>query len=127
MNVSPGGGGVVNMDQITPSTYPSTFTLNEGESINLEAMPTPGYRFDNWSGALSHSANPVTIVMDCNKSITANFTPDITVKANWPLVGGILGGLMLEALLFVFTRPRDTERSGPHNRTSLLRLRRRKR
>jgi hypothetical protein len=33
-----------------------------------------GYHFVNWSGDLSGSTNPATIVVDCDKKITANFS-----------------------------------------------------
>ncbi len=48
-------------------TYaPSTF-------VAITAIPAAGWVFDSWSGNLSGSDNPDTIIMDSNKSITANF------------------------------------------------------
>lgn len=75
MDVSPGDGGIVTMDQVALSYYPSNFAFNEGEYVSLEAVPASRYRFDNWSGAGQGTTNPTTIVMDCDKSITANFSP----------------------------------------------------
>ncbi|MHC4120774.1 MAG: InlB B-repeat-containing protein, partial [Planctomycetota bacterium] len=40
------------------------------------AVPDTGYSFTNWSGDLTGSTNPVDIVMDSDKSITANFAQD---------------------------------------------------
>ena len=74
MDVSPSGGGIVEVEQDAPSSYPATFTFANGASVRLEAVPTADYHFSSWSGDLSSSTNPTTIVMDCNKNITANFT-----------------------------------------------------
>jgi uncharacterized repeat protein (TIGR02543 family) len=63
------------IDQTAVSAYPATYTFSEGTQVNLEAVPAPSHRFDSWSGALSGSENPVTIVIDCNKIVTANFSP----------------------------------------------------
>ena len=38
------------------------------------AVAASGYEFTGWSGDLSGSANPATLTMDGNKSVTANFT-----------------------------------------------------
>jgi uncharacterized repeat protein (TIGR02543 family) len=62
------------IDQTAISVYPATYTFSEGAQVNLEAVPAPGHRFDSWSGALSGSENPATMVIDCNKNITANFS-----------------------------------------------------
>ena len=45
-----------------------------GEQVKLTAIPNAGYAFSNWSGDAAGSANPMTITMDSNKSVTANFT-----------------------------------------------------
>jgi uncharacterized repeat protein (TIGR02543 family) len=74
VTVSPAGYGTIMIDQTTASAYPATYTFSEGAQVNLEAVPVPGHRFDSWSGALSGSENPVTIVIDCNKNVTANFS-----------------------------------------------------
>jgi len=74
VDVSPNGGGTVKVNQFVPSSYPVSYDFGSGENIRLEAVPTSGYRFDNWSGDLSGATNPTTIVMDCNKSITASFS-----------------------------------------------------
>ncbi len=49
-------------------------TYNEGTVVTLTANPTSGWQFDDWSGDLSGTANPTTITMNANKSVTANFT-----------------------------------------------------
>jgi uncharacterized repeat protein (TIGR02543 family) len=49
-------------------------TYNEGTVVTLTAVPDPGWQFDNWSGDLTGSANPDTITMDSNKTVTANFS-----------------------------------------------------
>jgi len=78
---------------ITPSTY--TLTLNYDSSqgaasawppaagggypantvVQLSAATQFNHRFTGWSGDVSGGANPTTIVMNGNKSVTANFAP----------------------------------------------------
>ena len=74
MDVSPSDSGTVEIDQTAPFSYPMTSTFRNGASVSLEAVPTSGYRFNNWGGDLSGSTNPTTIVMSCNKKVTANFS-----------------------------------------------------
>ncbi len=45
-----------------------------GETVTLNATATTGYEFDRWAGDQSGTTNPVTLAMDGNKTITANFT-----------------------------------------------------
>ena len=73
MDVSPNGSGTVEVIDTTPSSYPFTSTFSSGTSVQLRAIAAPGYRFENWRGDLSDTTNPVAIVIDCNKKITANF------------------------------------------------------
>jgi uncharacterized repeat protein (TIGR02543 family) len=47
---------------------------DDGTVVTLTAVPDSGWQFDNWSGDLSGSANPTTITMDANKTVTANFS-----------------------------------------------------
>jgi uncharacterized repeat protein (TIGR02543 family) len=42
----------------------------------LTATAAPGYGFTGWSGDASGTANPLNLVMDGPKSVTANFVPD---------------------------------------------------
>ena len=74
MDVGPGDGGTVKVIQTIPSSYPFTYTFDAGMNVRLEAVPAPGYIFNNWSGDLTSATSPTTIVIDCNKSITANFS-----------------------------------------------------
>ncbi len=173
MDVSPGNGGIVKVGQATSFSYPVTYDFENGAQINLEAVPASGYLFNDWSGSQSGNTNPTTIVIDCNKRITASFsqvmhtltlqvsgsgsitptmgtydysegtvvsitaTPDsgwqfdnwigdvsnpdsvaatvamdtdktvtanfdqMTIRVRWPLVGGIMGGLVLVGLLAI--------------------------
>jgi len=44
-----------------------------GTTVTLTAQAASGWVFSSWSGAISSTRNPVSIVMDSNKSVTANF------------------------------------------------------
>jgi hypothetical protein len=45
----------------------------QGTAVTLTAQPGCSRTFQNWSGDASGSANPTTITMSGNKSVTANF------------------------------------------------------
>ena len=47
-----------------------------GESVTLTATSLPGYVFSNWSGDALGGSPSVTITMDSDKGITANFSQD---------------------------------------------------
>ncbi|MEO6730851.1 MAG: ice-binding family protein [Ferruginibacter sp.] len=54
---------------------PNQATYNHGSLVVLTATPAAGYTFTSWSGDATGSINPLTVVMNSNKNITANFTP----------------------------------------------------
>ena len=62
------------IDGVAPLVYPYTRSCTAAGPVNLEAVPASGYSFANWSGDLSGSDNPTTIMMDSDKEVTANFT-----------------------------------------------------
>lgn len=52
---------------------PNQATYNHGSTVQLTATPASGYMFSSWSGDASGSVNPLTVTMNANKNITANF------------------------------------------------------
>lgn len=56
---------------IVPSVGVHPFYKNA--EVIITASPSYGYKFDNWSGDYSGTENPITILMDTGKNITANF------------------------------------------------------
>lgn len=56
------------------SLSPSGGTYNAGTVVTLTPLPVSGWQFDGWSGDLSGSANPETITMSSNKTVTATFS-----------------------------------------------------
>jgi hypothetical protein len=71
LTISSTEGGMVT----TPGE--GVFTYNEGEKVNLAAIPDEGYRFVNWTGDVGEIADvedsTTTITMKGNYSITATF------------------------------------------------------
>jgi uncharacterized repeat protein (TIGR02543 family) len=63
------GGGSVTRD-------PDQTTYHYGDVVQLTAEPNTHWSFSEWSGDLSGSANPQSITMTGDKSVTASFTPD---------------------------------------------------
>jgi hypothetical protein len=45
-----------------------------GQTVNLTAVPDPGWIFDHWAGDLNGSQNPANITIAGNASVIANFT-----------------------------------------------------
>ena len=69
VNLSSSGVGLV-------SRVPDKATYVYGDQVQLTAVANPGYTFSGWSGAASGTTNPLTIMMDGSKTVTANFTQD---------------------------------------------------
>ena len=58
-----------------------------GTAVELLANASLGWSFDHWSDSLTGSANPDTIIMNSNKTVTAHFTQNqytltITINGN---------------------------------------------
>jgi len=64
----PEAGGSVNLNPAQPEGG-----YESGTSVQLTAMPAEGYAFGSWSGDLTGSVNPGTIVMNSAKVVTAKF------------------------------------------------------
>ncbi len=74
------GDGLIVAEPIGPTYLPGTV-------VTLTGVGQNGYRFNRWSGATTSTANPVTVTMSGNKSVTAWFNlpassdaPVITVQ-----------------------------------------------
>jgi CSLREA domain-containing protein/uncharacterized repeat protein (TIGR02543 family) len=64
----------------------------EGTVVQLTATANTGYAFFNWSGDASGTDNPVSVTMDADKSVTANFSDvcyTLTTAASPPEGGGV--------------------------------------
>ncbi len=68
LDVTIAGSGAVDFDPDLPY-------YNEGAPVKLTAVPAAGFKFSGWSGGASGSANPLSITMNANKTITATFVP----------------------------------------------------
>ncbi len=82
LSVASSPGGQVSVD-------PSGGSYAPGTTVTLTALPDPGFAFTGWSGALSGTANPTTLLMDADKSVSASFSSasqyTVTVQ---PTTGG---------------------------------------
>ena len=67
LTVNTVGAGTVALDP-NGGIYPA------GSSVDLTALPAPGWTFDHWEDDLSGNANPASIIMNDNKAVTAVFT-----------------------------------------------------
>ena len=82
----------INANKSVTATFVATYTLTvtvsgsgsvtknpdlaaypAGTVVTLTANPGAGYAFSSWSGAVTGTANPTTVTMNSNKSVTATF------------------------------------------------------
>jgi len=62
----------------TTDPEPGTYPYDGGTEVAIKGIPNSGYRFTNWSGDASGTYYQITIAMDSDKSITANFSVTTT-------------------------------------------------
>jgi len=72
---------------------PNSVTYNNGSNVILTATPSVGFVFTSWSGDATGSVNPLTVKMNANKNITANF---IAVANTFTLNVTALNGKVLK-------------------------------
>jgi len=66
VTADPVAGGVV-------TRTPDLLSYLPGSNVDLQAVPAFGYHFQRWSGDATGGANPLTVLMDAEKSIVAHF------------------------------------------------------
>jgi hypothetical protein len=70
---------------------PDQALYDHASTVQLTASPSIGYEFAGWTGSVTGMTNPLTIVMDGSKIISANFlrvpiSIDIPMIAGWNIV-----------------------------------------
>jgi hypothetical protein len=60
------GNGTITADKAAPYHY--------GDVVKLTATPNPTWSFTNWSGNATGSANPLSVIINSDKTINAVFT-----------------------------------------------------
>lgn len=76
-----GGGFTLNVNANNGSVLknPTMASYTSGASVVLTATPNSGYKFTSWSGDATGSVSPLTVIMNSNKNITANFIEDVII------------------------------------------------
>jgi beta-galactosidase len=84
ITVAPGGGTTTYSLTIAASAggstspAPGTYVHPAGSAVAVTATAASGYAFTGWSGAATGTANPVTVTVDADRTLTANFTQSTT-------------------------------------------------
>jgi hypothetical protein len=75
LNISANQGG-----NTSPST--GTYVYPAGTDVEVTAIPETNYRFTGWTGDVLYAGNPITITLDSDKSIIANFVRQFILNIN---------------------------------------------
>ncbi|MBI5216455.1 MAG: hypothetical protein HY960_11950 [Ignavibacteriae bacterium] len=79
----------LNSSNGTITKSPNQSFYDSSSVVQLTAIPNSGYHFTGWSGDISGTSNPVFVMMNSNKNITAMFAQNqftINVQNKWNLV-----------------------------------------
>ncbi len=60
----------------THGSIDGTGDYQSGTTATLTSIPAPGYVFTGWTGDATGTDNPLSVLMDGDKNITANYAPD---------------------------------------------------
>lgn len=78
VNINPTGGGTI-------AKSPNQTLYDSATTVQVTATPATGYTFTSWNGDATGSTNPLSVLMNANKNITANFTVDVPPALPVPL------------------------------------------
>jgi len=76
----------------TVAKNPDKPSYSAGTAVQLTATANAGYKFSSWSGDAAGTLNPLTIVLNSNKNITANFVATGGPKPLFSSMFGAFGG-----------------------------------
>jgi hypothetical protein len=112
--------GFSNVISYTPTTTPNTLTVTKagtgsgtvtnsppgtsfsaGTPVSLTAAPNTSSLFSGWSGACSGTANPCSMNMNANSTVTANFTLKTTKPGS--AITSPINGATLRQMSFTIT------------------------
>jgi pectate lyase len=78
------------------SITPAGGVFSDGETVQLTAVPAPGYALVQWSGDVTATTSSVTMLVDGPKTVTATFDlakPDFEKVIGWATTeNGVTGG-----------------------------------
>ncbi len=101
--IAPGESGTVVLEPAQPDEG-----YSKDAEVTITAVPDKGFRFSHWSGAVSDSENPVTIIMDSGKQLNANFTGGPLLQRIWWWI--VIGVVVIGSLVYFLVIRRLTSR-----------------
>ncbi len=84
LNIGGSPTGSISVSPASPTGY-----YNPGQTVTVTAAPNAGYSFVSFSGALSGSANPQTILMNQPAAIGANFVKNVSISFTSNVAGQV--------------------------------------
>ncbi len=84
----------------TTNPAPGNHTYSLMAQVSVQAIPSSGYQFSGWSGDVSGTRSQITVRMDSDKSITANFTATTPPPTPTDEGGGNGGGCFIATAIY---------------------------
>lgn len=78
LDINPEGAGHIIINTVSPVSYSWSGDYFGGCPVNVTIKPSIGYEFSNWSGLSNSSNESVSLNLNSNGTITANFNVDNT-------------------------------------------------
>lgn len=71
---------------------PTGNSFDSGTVVKLKATPSNGQRFAGWTGSVTGAKDTISVVVNANKNVTANFsqTPRYNLQIGWPNGGQLV-------------------------------------
>ncbi len=76
MVVSPSGSGNIKLDGVSYAGDEAHEEYVSYRYVTVEAVPKAGMKFDSWTGEITGTTNPISVLVDCEIDATANFVKE---------------------------------------------------